>query len=618
MGVFGADGTERLQLAGTRRLHGWPQAVGLRTDGRRVLILVIDQPESHGGFRSAIREVDVATGRVVRAHPTGLLSAGPDEWVTGAVADDGSSAVSWTQTDRPTARRTSLDTGSSVAIRIDQRPATTVGFVPLATGVAQRWSDGAVTLYDLSGRPTQVLDVHQDEVNDVVISRDRTWAATVDDSGAVVVWTIDPGTGVWSQRESLVGHSGAVNGVAIDPGGTTLITASLDGTAITWDATGRAGFGSPIPGLHDRWISNTPQEITPGQLVVAPTRPAPRTDVPFLGNEETQSVFATFLDPTTGAVVADVRVARRTEGFFGSSVAVSPDQTAVSVTHGYGATVIDTRTHEVIARVTVPRAGEDGVTDELVWCSTWSPDGSKLLLCADGDPAEPRDGDLVVVDTETWEQELERVPIGGAAQTLELSPDHRLIAVGMIPGNIDDPPPGEVKLLDAETLEVERVLTIGPGDHPLDVAFSPNSTMLAAGGLQGQIAIFDAATGRLLHTPDRVHNQNLTQAGWLPDGRTVVTAGMDGMISLYDARQGLVRVAMPASSEPGSGYTFLTSISESKVTAAVGDNPGRTYSLDPRQWLSYACLVARRDLTEEEWSNYLGERAYQRTCDGVR
>ena len=49
----------------------------------------------------------------------------------------------------------------------------------------------------------------------------------------------------------------------------------------------------------------------------------------------------------------------------------------------------------------------------------------------------------------------------------------------------------------------------------------------------------------------------------------------------------------------------------------MGDNPGRTYSLDPRQWLSYACLVARRDLTKEEWANYLGERPHQSTCEGV-
>ncbi|WP_324274308.1 hypothetical protein [Blastococcus brunescens] len=42
---------------------------------------------------------------------------------------------------------------------------------------------------------------------------------------------------------------------------------------------------------------------------------------------------------------------------FGSSAAVSPDGSMVAVTWGLGATVLDTRTREVISQVTLP-AGE--------------------------------------------------------------------------------------------------------------------------------------------------------------------------------------------------------------------------------------------------------------------
>jgi hypothetical protein len=71
---------------------------------------------------------------------------------------------------------------------------------------------------------------------------------------------------------------------------------------------------------------------------------------------------------------------------------------------------------------------------------------------------------------------------------------------------------------------------------------------------------------------------------------------------------------MPASADGVTGYTYLTSVSGAAVTALVADGPGRMYSLEPRHWLEYACRVTGRDLTQDEWSSYLGERAYERTC----
>jgi DNA-binding beta-propeller fold protein YncE len=139
----------------------------------------------------------------------------------------------------------------------------------------------------------------------------------------------------------------------------------------------------------------------------------------FLTGATDLSVYATFPNPETGEIVADVRVTRKTfEGaFLGSSVAVGPDRTKVAVTHGVGVTVLDTRTQEVLARIKMRPADPSGQPDwpEGVWCSAWSPDGSPLLLCADGEAFDPNDGNLLVVDTATWELAAERIPIGGAA-----------------------------------------------------------------------------------------------------------------------------------------------------------------------------------------------------------
>ena len=87
--------------------------------------------------------------------------------------------------------------------------------------------------------------------------------ASADDSGVIVVWDVDPRTGIWSQRETLQGHSGRVVALAVTPDGTRLLTSSNDRTAVVWDMTDRAGLGTTVPGLGNRWMSNRPA-VRPG------------------------------------------------------------------------------------------------------------------------------------------------------------------------------------------------------------------------------------------------------------------------------------------------------------------------------------------------------------------
>jgi len=619
VGVFAGNGQQRLLLEGADEIGGLPSTFGFSRDGRRLLMLVSNEYGDNVGEQGTVREVDIATGELVRTH-LGQRSSGPNVSVYGTFADDGSAAVSWTEESRTRATLVNLADGTRTRVHVARRPASSLGFVPLPIGVAQRWDDGAVTLYDAHGRRTQVLDVHQAAVNDLVVAADRTWAASADNQGAVIVWDVDPATGLWSQRESLVGHDGGVTGVAVDPSGQTLITVSHDGTAISWDISAEAGFGARVAGLGDRWISNRPQTITPGRLIVAPTRPAPTAAGQFLlRGPGTASVAAVFLDPMTGEVVDEVPVGGTVEdAIFGSSVAVSPDATMVAVTYGLGTVVLDTRTREELARIVLPRTNEkapDGKRrPEIVWCAAWTPDGSRLLLGPEGKGFDPVDGDMLVVDTATWTLAPDRVDLGGSAQTMEVSPDGKWLAVGMAHPPVADAPPGSVRILHADTFAVERVLELGESDYPLDLSFSPDGRLLAVGGELGAVSVFEMDSGSLVHDASKVHNELVLQVEWLPNSKTVVTSGADGMVSLYDAERGLVRATMPGSSIGAQGYTFLLSVTGREITAVTGERDGRVYPLTPGKWLDYACVVAGRDLTRDEWSVYLPDRPYRPTC----
>ena len=109
-----------------------------------------------------------------------------------------------------------------------------------------------------------------------------------------------------------------------------------------------------------------------------------------------------------------------------------------------------------------------------------------------------------------------------------------------------------------------------------------------------------------------MHDGWALQTEWLDDGRTIATAGSDGTVALFDVERGLVRArALPASGEPGTGYTHLAPEPADELVVLSGDRSGRRYPLEPSVWLDEACaIVGGRDLTPRPSGTA--------TCPGVR
>lgn len=621
LGVFTADGEWQLVVQGDA-LGGWPWEVAFTPDGRGLLLVVANQTRD-GRWAGSVREIDLDTGRARTIHRAVQRSSGREVWIDATFADDGSSVAVWSAETDGQATLLDLDGGSRTTLRLDHRAAGQLDVVPLPTGAAQLWADGAVTLHDLRGRPTQVLDAHQASVQDILLAPDGTWGATTGADGEVLVWDVDAATGLWSRRESLVGHDGAVTGAELTPDGRTLFTGSQDHSAVTWDLSADAGFGSVVPGLGHRWISNRPERIGVDGLLAAPTRPVSRSgDGDSSPARDTVGVAATFLHPT-GRVVDQVRVGDTLPGaLFGSSVSVSPDGRMVAVTSGFATTVLDTRTREVLGRVVLPPVRGNDAGDyphELVWAAGWTRGGARLVLAAEGNIYDGQDGGLVVVNPATWTPER-RVRLGGSAQVLEQSPDGRLLAVGEAETQNASLTP-RLWILDAENLRTLRTVRLGAGDFPFDLSFSPDGQRVAVGGALGLLSVIDPTSGRLTHEPVKVHDQFVQQVEWMPDGRTVVTSGADGQVSRYDAGRDLVRGApLPASnhlspdSQAQQAYTYLMPGAADEIVALGGERPGHRYPMRPTQWVAAACAVVGRDLTRDEWSRYVPGRAYHETC----
>ena len=422
-----------------------------------------------------------------------------------------------------------------------------------------------------------------------------------------------PETGRWTQREQLAGHVGDVVCAELDPAGRRLVTVSADGNVIVWDMTAKGGFGRAFPALGGRWISGRPRVITPDRLIIAPTRSvAPTAADPKTPADDTLDVAATFLDPGTGKVVDQVAVGNTRLGprfgpaVSGSSVALSPDSRLASVTSGDATTVIDTRTRKVIQRIVLTPPGSANA--ELVWSSAWTPDGTRLLIGAEGaDHIQGfGPGALVVIDTTSWRW-TQRLDVGGPPRAMAVSPDGKTL-VAAVAGQTS-----RLAVLDAGTLRVRRYVNFGP-DYIYDLAFSSDGRRLSAGGELATLHVLDSGTWRALAST-KVLDDWIMQVEWSRDDQTVVATGIDGTVGLFDVQRGLPRTRpLPASSEAGAGVTYVVPDPSRELVVLGGEHVGHRYAMTAEQWFEEACSIVGRNLTPSEWERYLPDRPPEATC----
>jgi WD40 repeat protein len=235
-------GDARMLLRGDQ-IDGWPLDGAISADGGRIL-LVVAKPDDVAPNTSSdwkLLDVAVADGSTRNTGVSGTFHA-PLEFLAADFADDARSFVLW-DSQGLAATRVDVAGGRSVPVTPHSRPAVMTGFRALPSGAAQLWDDGIVTLVDGDGAILEELDAHEQQVRDVVVAPDGTWAVTAGNGGKVWRWAVDPSTGRWSRPEPLPGHRGDVVGVDVDATGRTLFTVGLDSTVITWDMSGSFGVG---------------------------------------------------------------------------------------------------------------------------------------------------------------------------------------------------------------------------------------------------------------------------------------------------------------------------------------------------------------------------------------
>jgi WD40 repeat protein len=240
---------------------------------------------------------------------------------------------------------------------------------------------------------------------------------------------------------------------------------------------------------------------------------------------------------------------------------------------------------------------------------TYSADGLRIVTAGEA-------GTVSQIDAKTLKPVASPIDVGDRVWFVAVTPDGRTavtIGENRTAHSSDNAelPVNRYAVVDlyAGRVAQRRILP----DDGVAVAVAPAGDRVAIGGSGGRLLLLDLADGRIRRSAVAGHESTILSVGYAADGDTVVTGGYDGRVALWDAHTGdLLGTMLPG--EPDTGTQPAFQADSDSVVIPGWDGTVHIWNTRPASWLRFACTVAARDLTRDEWTAALGKRPYRQTC----
>lgn len=250
-------------------------------------------------------------------------------------------------------------------------------------------------------------------------------------------------------------------------------------------------------------------------------------------------------------------------------------------------------------------AGELGGPSNWLYSLVFLPGTSFLAAAAsDGLWLWNRDSDAEPIHS------LEVTP-GSPLYTVRYAPDGDLLATGGFDLTVRlwDTPDGRPRQLG-------EPLT-GPEQLIIWTTFDPTGTLLAAGSADGHVYLWDVTDPTAPQELPALEGDGarIAVVDFSPDGEMLAAASFDGTVIIWNKEDPRNPRRYANLSGTDGGLRAVDFDADGSTVAAAGDDPGaRLWTTDPEAAAETICAAVGSPITPEEWRRHIPGVPYQNPC----
>jgi WD40 repeat protein len=143
------------------------------------------------------------------------------------------------------------------------------------------------------------------------------------------------------------------------------------------------------------------------------------------------------------------------------------------------------------------------------------------------------------------------------------------------------------------------------------IAFAPDGQRLTTGSADNTVRVWNITKGRVVAR--MAHEGAVNAVSVSSDGNWVAMGSADRTAWLWEAATGRALARMPHESEVNA----VAISSDGKRLVAVSGGRAWRWLLLPEDLIAEACARLTRNLTLQEWQQYLGDEPYRKTCPNL-